>query len=68
LKAPGFNLCAYEVKTWFQAFDFKCKVYRYTTALAVSSMARGGKGKASVTPRVFPPGVVWLYKSNSVDP
>jgi hypothetical protein len=23
LKAPGYNLCAYAVKTWFQAFVFK---------------------------------------------
>jgi hypothetical protein len=32
LKAPGFNPCAYEVISWFQAFAFKFKLYRYTVA------------------------------------
>jgi hypothetical protein len=26
---PGFNPCTYKVKTWFQAFAFKCNLYRY---------------------------------------
>jgi hypothetical protein len=32
LEAPGFNPCAYEVKTWFQAFAFECNLCRYTAA------------------------------------
>jgi DNA topoisomerase-2 len=30
LNAPGFNHCAYKVKTRIQAFAFKCNLYRYT--------------------------------------
>ena len=33
MKAPGFNPCAYEVKTWFQRFCFfKFNLYRYEKA------------------------------------
>jgi hypothetical protein len=32
LKAPGFNPRAYEVKKRFQAFAFKCSLYRYIAA------------------------------------
>jgi hypothetical protein len=28
-KAHGFNPCAYEVKNWFQAFDFRFNLHRY---------------------------------------
>ena len=30
LKAPGFNPRACEVKPWFQAVAFECKLCRYT--------------------------------------
>ena len=33
MKAPGFNPCAYEVKTWFQSFAFEFNLYRYAGGL-----------------------------------
>jgi hypothetical protein len=32
LQAPDFNPCVYEARNWFQAFVFKCNLYRYTLA------------------------------------
>jgi hypothetical protein len=29
LKVPGFNPCTHQVISWFQAFAFKCNLYRY---------------------------------------
>jgi hypothetical protein len=31
----GFNPCTCQTKTWFQAFAFKCNVYRYIAARCV---------------------------------
>jgi hypothetical protein len=38
LKAPGFISCAYEVKNRFQAFAFKCNLYRYIADRLVASI------------------------------
>jgi hypothetical protein len=43
LISPGFNPCAYRVKNWFQAFAFKCNLYRYTVV------------KNPATSRLYPP-------------
>jgi hypothetical protein len=40
LKPPGFNPCAYNVKTWFQIVHFKFNFYRrYNAVLRLTSMA-----------------------------
>jgi hypothetical protein len=34
LKAPGFNPCTYKMKNRFQAFAFKCNLYRYSVPIS----------------------------------
>ena len=83
MKAPGINPCTFKVKTWFQAFAFKCNLHRYTlgsfviTAALVwvntGSLFLTVGGMSAVVTSLAAAQFIYvfgveLYKLNSVDP
>jgi hypothetical protein len=45
LKAPGFTPCIYKVENRFQAFAFKCNLYRYCSGLIAELRMAGARIK-----------------------
>jgi hypothetical protein len=37
MKGVWFQPCTYQVRNWFQAFPFKCNLYRYTAGTAAAA-------------------------------